>query len=532
MNNTEGNDLILISDSDSEDENTENIPKYVVDKNPARKSNVKSLRKNVRPGKEVIKTISERVKEANRGRVQLIQGTDSEVCYTNNFEDETSDNVGFLEVVKGFIEDLGKTDAGPFKRQTGSAKRQSECVAFHSSVDFNQNNISSKHSIDQELNVVRKQKYNPELGFENVDTDSVIKEECETATVNISRTVTVPFQMDLTHTDGGRLTYESGVNIYTKEEQSEVLQYVHTHNIVEASKQFDIPVSTIYGWQRKKKFSQNDSVQGKSVRSGKGLYKGKGVLYFKMMERKIVRWILEQKSQGKCVNGPQIRSYALSLLKKSFPSFKATSGWLKAFLKRNNLSLVSGSTGAQRPAVYSNDQQMRDESLQETECELANSRSSCLTERDENSITCSGGKRVRNVKVRLRSHGKYRKRWNTQKDRKVCQGHGETEVTDRAARAVVNKDSELATTKKNARREEMQKGRKGRGISYGKKKVEKKILEWVIKQGQAGNELTGESIRNYALSLVRDKLPTFQASVGWLNGFLKRNKLTMHVANE
>ena len=61
--------------------------------------------------------------------------------------------------------------------------------------------------------------------------------------------------------------------------------------------------------------------------------------------------------------------------------------------------------------------------------------------------------------------------------------------------------------------------------------TEKKIVEWIKEKHKKKEHISGKMVRSYCLSLVKDELPKFKATIGWLNTFLTRNNLKNHVSD-
>ena len=73
--------------------------------------------------------------------------------------------------------------------------------------------------------------------------------------------------------------------------------------------------------------------------------------------------------------------------------------------------------------------------------------------------------------------------------------------------------------------------KRGKSVTYGKN-IDDQIFWWIIHQGKQGKEVSGDMIKEYALSVVKDKLPNFKASDGWMRSFLKRRNLELHFSKE
>ena len=61
--------------------------------------------------------------------------------------------------------------------------------------------------------------------------------------------------------------------------------------------------------------------------------------------------------------------------------------------------------------------------------------------------------------------------------------------------------------------------------------TEKKIVEWIKEKHKKKEHISGKMVRSYCLSLVKDELPKFKATIGWLNTFSTRNNLKNHVSD-
>ena len=67
---------------------------------------------------------------------------------------------------------------------------------------------------------------------------------------------------------------------------------------------------------------------------------GRKVSYPKEIEEELVKWILEKCEHSHiAVSTRMIRLKAMSLVKPTLPNFKASEGWIRKFLVRNNLVL-------------------------------------------------------------------------------------------------------------------------------------------------------------------------------------------------
>lgn len=67
---------------------------------------------------------------------------------------------------------------------------------------------------------------------------------------------------------------------------------------------------------------------------------GRTLSYSHELEEQLVKWILEKREESNvAISTEMIQLKGLSLIKPSAPDFKASDGWLRKFLSRNNLVL-------------------------------------------------------------------------------------------------------------------------------------------------------------------------------------------------
>ena len=75
---------------------------------------------------------------------------------------------------------------------------------------------------------------------------------------------------------------------------------------------------------------------------------GRKLSYSYELEEQLVKWILEKREESNvAVSTEMIQLTGLSLIKPSAPDFKASDGWLRKFLSRNNLVLRAKTSMAQ-----------------------------------------------------------------------------------------------------------------------------------------------------------------------------------------
>ncbi len=123
--------------------------------------------------------------------------------------------------------------------------------------------------------------------------------------------------------------------MYSQGQKSKVANYARHHGIRKASRHFGIHHRNVQRWVK----SQVAVLKNPGKRVNK---KGQGrkITYPPETEEKLLTWTLEKReSQLIPVSTHLIRMKALSLIKESNPNFKASDGWVRKFMKRNNLIL-------------------------------------------------------------------------------------------------------------------------------------------------------------------------------------------------
>lgn len=390
-------------------------------------------------------------------------------------------------------------------------------------------------------------------------------------------------------TDGVRIRFRDRY-WYSRDEKAKILQVADEKGITQAAAEYDVPKSTVRGWcrlrelARKRKTAQakfgtpQETASGTatSVKDTKGKkeFHGRKQLYKTKVELKLIKWIREKHKRKEYLSGDMIQKYVLSLVKEKLPNFKASNGWLNCFLTRNNLKVLVTDLWSKSSNPAEDDRKRRkqtrpgdsgvpDRQLQPHTQTLAKQRyqtnkGSHLEERGKNKKNEKALVRNNDVEKpsraagergRLAFHGPYSQekkaeilemaekkglQWTAEKYNCSVNSICRWRRPFKLKRLAMGKGkSKLTGFSDGSKRgySTGEKRRQGRQVTYGKN-VEIMILKWIIEQGKQQVEVTGEMIRNYVLKLVRDKMPNFKASDGWLRAFLKRNNLIMHVTKE
>ena len=123
--------------------------------------------------------------------------------------------------------------------------------------------------------------------------------------------------------------------MYSMKQKKKVAYYARHHGICKASRHFGVHHKNVQRWVK----NQVSSIKNPRKRA-KGKGQGRKISYPQDLEDKSVAWILEKReAEFVTVSTQMIRLKALSLIKDTNPKFKASDGWVRKFLKRNDLVL-------------------------------------------------------------------------------------------------------------------------------------------------------------------------------------------------
>ena len=123
--------------------------------------------------------------------------------------------------------------------------------------------------------------------------------------------------------------------MYSVEQKKKVAYYARHHGIRKASRRFGVHHKNVQRWVK----NQVSSIKNPRKRvNRKG--QGRKISYPQDLEDKLVAWILEKREEDfVAVSTQMIRLKALSLIKDTNPKFKASDGWVRKFMQRNDLVL-------------------------------------------------------------------------------------------------------------------------------------------------------------------------------------------------
>ena len=121
--------------------------------------------------------------------------------------------------------------------------------------------------------------------------------------------------------------------MYTRGQKSKVAYYARHHGIRKAAKHYGIHHSNVQRWMK----DQVTAIKNPRKRANKKGH-GRKIMYAQELEETLLLWILENREQDfVAVSTQAIRLKALSLIKESNPNFKASDGWVRKFMRRNDL---------------------------------------------------------------------------------------------------------------------------------------------------------------------------------------------------
>ena len=123
--------------------------------------------------------------------------------------------------------------------------------------------------------------------------------------------------------------------MYSAVQKKNVADYSRHHGVRKAARRFKVSHSNVVRWKKQVVAKLKNPNKRRNKRG-----QGRKLSYPKELEEKLVVWILE-KREAECVpiSTQVIRCKALSLIHSVNPTFKASDGWVRKFMKRNNLVL-------------------------------------------------------------------------------------------------------------------------------------------------------------------------------------------------
>ena len=123
--------------------------------------------------------------------------------------------------------------------------------------------------------------------------------------------------------------------MYSRGQKNKIAYYARQHGIRAAARHYGVHHRNVQRWMS----ASLDKIKNPGKRTHR---KGQGrkISYSQELEDKLIAWILEKREEAYiAVSTQMIRLKALSLIRPVNPQFKASEGWLRKFMTRNNLVL-------------------------------------------------------------------------------------------------------------------------------------------------------------------------------------------------
>ena len=125
--------------------------------------------------------------------------------------------------------------------------------------------------------------------------------------------------------------------MYSRAHKKKVAYYARHHGIRKAARYYGVQHRNVQRWVKEQ---VNEIAKPTSTKCLNKKGQGRKISYPRELEEKLLAWILEKRDeQFVAVSTQLIRLKALSLIKDTNPDFKASEGWLRKFMWRNNLVL-------------------------------------------------------------------------------------------------------------------------------------------------------------------------------------------------
>ena len=130
--------------------------------------------------------------------------------------------------------------------------------------------------------------------------------------------------------------------MYTDKQERAVATYARFHGKRQAARHFRVPRKNIQRWVKE----DISILKARGTRKNK---KGQGrkLSYPQEKEHELVQWLLEQRDYGIPIATQVLQKKAISTIQPYSATFAASDGWVRKFLRRNNLAHRAGTNFAQ-----------------------------------------------------------------------------------------------------------------------------------------------------------------------------------------
>ena len=132
---------------------------------------------------------------------------------------------------------------------------------------------------------------------------------------------------------------------YTVDQKERIVAYSSRHSVIQASKYFDVPRTTILRWTTDGYFTRDTTKKGNK----KGA--GRPVSYGTDIDQQLLVWLLDARDKQLPITTQLLRAKALELVTPANSQFKASDGWVQKFKERHSLVLRVKTSMAQELPV-------------------------------------------------------------------------------------------------------------------------------------------------------------------------------------
>ena len=140
------------------------------------------------------------------------------------------------------------------------------------------------------------------------------------------------------------------IQAYTSSFKLRVVTYAKVNNNSQAAKQFAVSRTSVIEWRRNEEKLRQLGAGMKRVRGG-----GRKVRY-PDIEQELNRWMKRRRDAGARVTGTALKTECLRCHRaNSDQGFRASCGWLRRFMRRNNIAFRRATHVAQKKQVELDD---------------------------------------------------------------------------------------------------------------------------------------------------------------------------------
>ena len=132
-----------------------------------------------------------------------------------------------------------------------------------------------------------------------------------------------------------------------------MVEYARHHGIRAAARKFNIARKNVQRWFKELKDKNSLFQAAKPSKRRRlfprGRYKaGRKLSYPKEVDDKLLEWLLSMRERHLCVSTQMLRDKAKAAITEHNPSFQASEGWLRKFMRRHSIVLRAKTSVAQK----------------------------------------------------------------------------------------------------------------------------------------------------------------------------------------